>query len=187
MSAAPPAAKPDDRKHWADRIGLRSCEVRRSSDRGKLQECATGKFHGAPLMDVENDHRGSPIAASRRGRKVYHSQNCRCPMPLPLPDASASSGPGLRFAFVWWRHSWSRQKWCERGEPYRRPPIQERGNGDDPAKLHNHPSGDPTPSQAAIQMTRAIVDIAGPLGISVHDHIIVGKNGHASLKGLKLM
>src|SRR5450631_1025516 len=43
--------------------------------------------------------------------------------------------------------------------------------------VHNHPSGDPTPSQADIQMTRAIVDIAAPLGISVHDHIIVGKNG----------
>jgi len=53
--------------------------------------------------------------------------------------------------------------------------------------LHNHPSGDPTTSQADIQMTKAIVDIAGPLGISVHDHIIVGKNGHASLKGLKLI
>ena len=53
--------------------------------------------------------------------------------------------------------------------------------------VHNHPSGDPTPSQADIQMTKAIVDIAGPLGISVHDHIIVGKNGHASLKGLKLI
>jgi len=53
--------------------------------------------------------------------------------------------------------------------------------------VHNHPSGDPTPSQADIQMTRAIVDIAGPLGISVHDHIIVGKNGHASLKGLRLI
>jgi DNA repair protein RadC len=53
--------------------------------------------------------------------------------------------------------------------------------------IHNHPSGDPTPSQADIQMTKAIVDIAAPLGISVHDHIIVGKNGHASLKGLKLM
>ena len=53
--------------------------------------------------------------------------------------------------------------------------------------VHNHPSGDPTPSGADIQMTRAIVDIAGPLGIAVHDHIIVGKNGHASLKGLKLM
>lgn len=53
--------------------------------------------------------------------------------------------------------------------------------------VHNHPSGDPTPSQADIQMTKAIVDIAAPLGISVHDHIIVGKNGHASLKGLRLI
>jgi DNA repair protein RadC len=53
--------------------------------------------------------------------------------------------------------------------------------------VHNHPSGDPTPSQADIQMTRAIVDMATPLGISVHDHIIVGKNGHASLKGMKLI
>ena len=41
--------------------------------------------------------------------------------------------------------------------------------------VHNHPSGDPTPSSADIQMTRAIVDIATPLGISVHDHIIDGK------------
>jgi DNA repair protein RadC len=53
--------------------------------------------------------------------------------------------------------------------------------------VHNHPSGDPTPSQADIQMTRAIIDIAAPLGISVHDHIIVGRGGHASLKGLKLI
>ena len=44
-----------------------------------------------------------------------------------------------------------------------------------------------SPSQADIQMTRAIVDIAAPLGISVHDHIIVGKNGHASLKGMRLI
>jgi DNA repair protein RadC len=53
--------------------------------------------------------------------------------------------------------------------------------------VHNHPSGDPTPSQADIQMTKAIVQIATPLGISVHDHIIVGKNGHASLKGMRLI
>jgi DNA repair protein RadC len=53
--------------------------------------------------------------------------------------------------------------------------------------VHNHPSGDPTPSQADIQMTKAIVDIATPLGIAVHDHIIVGRNGHASLKGLRLI
>jgi len=53
--------------------------------------------------------------------------------------------------------------------------------------VHNHPSGDPTPSRADIQMTQAIIDIAKPLGIAVHDHIIVGKDGHASLKGLKLI
>jgi len=53
--------------------------------------------------------------------------------------------------------------------------------------VHNHPSGDPTPSQADIHMTKAIVEIAKPLGIAVHDHIIVGKNGHASLKGMKLI
>ena len=41
--------------------------------------------------------------------------------------------------------------------------------------VHNHPSGDPTPSRADIQMTQSIVEIAKPLGISVHDHIIVGK------------
>ena len=53
--------------------------------------------------------------------------------------------------------------------------------------MHNHPSGDPTPSQADIQMTKAIIVIAAPLGISVHDHIIVGKSGHASLKALRLI
>jgi DNA repair protein RadC len=53
--------------------------------------------------------------------------------------------------------------------------------------VHNHPSGDPTPSQADIEMTRQIIAVAGTLGITVHDHIIVGKDGHASLKGLKLM
>jgi proteasome lid subunit RPN8/RPN11 len=52
--------------------------------------------------------------------------------------------------------------------------------------MHNHPSGDPSPSQADIRMTRSIVDIARPLGIAVHDRIIVGRNGHASLKGMRL-
>ncbi|MGJ8527712.1 RadC family protein [Maritalea sp.] len=52
--------------------------------------------------------------------------------------------------------------------------------------LHNHPSGDPTPSGADIQMTRAIDEIAKPLGITVHDHIIIAKDGHASMRGLKL-
>jgi DNA repair protein RadC len=53
--------------------------------------------------------------------------------------------------------------------------------------VHNHPSGDPTPSRADIQMTQAIVEVAKPLGINVYDHIIVGKEGHASLKGLRLI
>ncbi|MBH0236948.1 RadC family protein [Methylobrevis albus] len=53
--------------------------------------------------------------------------------------------------------------------------------------VHNHPSGDPTPSRADIQMTRQIIDVAQPLGIAVHDHIIVGREGHASLKGLQLI
>jgi len=41
--------------------------------------------------------------------------------------------------------------------------------------------------RADIQMTQQIIAVANPLGISVHDHIIVGKEGHASLKGLKLV
>lgn len=53
--------------------------------------------------------------------------------------------------------------------------------------FHNHPSGDPAPSTADVQMTRAIADIARPLGITVHDHIIIGRAGHASMKGLKLI
>jgi len=53
--------------------------------------------------------------------------------------------------------------------------------------VHNHPSGDATPSRADVEMTKQIVDVARNLGIEVHDHIIVGKHGHASLKGLKLM
>ncbi|MBA2126226.1 hypothetical protein DLM45_08320 [Hyphomicrobium methylovorum] len=52
--------------------------------------------------------------------------------------------------------------------------------------VHNHPSGDPTPSRADIEMTREIVAVAKPLGIAVHDHIIVGRNGHSSLKAMQL-
>ncbi len=53
--------------------------------------------------------------------------------------------------------------------------------------VHNHPSGDPSPSQADVQMTKSVIDIAGPLGITVHDHIVIAKNGHASMKGLRLI
>ena len=53
--------------------------------------------------------------------------------------------------------------------------------------VHNHPSGDPTPSGADIQMTQAIIDVAGPLGIAVHDHIIVARNGVSSFRSLGLI
>ena len=53
--------------------------------------------------------------------------------------------------------------------------------------VHNHPSGDPAPSRADIDMTKQIVDAGRPLGVTVHDHIIVGKAGHASLKALRLI
>jgi DNA repair protein RadC len=53
--------------------------------------------------------------------------------------------------------------------------------------FHNHPSGDPTPSPADINMTKQIVAAAKPMGIVIHDHIIVGKQGHASFKGLGLI
>ena len=53
--------------------------------------------------------------------------------------------------------------------------------------VHNHPSGDPTPSGADMRMTRELVDIAKPLGIAIHDHIIVGRDGHASFRSLGLI
>jgi DNA repair protein RadC len=52
--------------------------------------------------------------------------------------------------------------------------------------VHNHPSGDPSPSKADIDMTKQIAAAAAAMGISVHDHIIVGRDGHASLKSLGL-
>ncbi|WP_375454959.1 DNA repair protein RadC [uncultured Methylobacterium sp.] len=52
---------------------------------------------------------------------------------------------------------------------------------------HNHPSGDPAPSAADVTMTRAVVAVLEPLKIVVHDHVILGRSGHASLKGLKLI
>ncbi|HTK79442.1 MAG TPA: DNA repair protein RadC [Rhizomicrobium sp.] len=53
--------------------------------------------------------------------------------------------------------------------------------------VHNHPSGDPTPSRADIEMTRTIVAAAKALNISVHDHIVIGRGGHASFKAMGLM
>jgi DNA repair protein RadC len=53
--------------------------------------------------------------------------------------------------------------------------------------VHNHPSGDPTPSRADIQMTQKIIDIAKPLGIEVHDHVIVGLRTNVSFRSLQLI
>lgn len=52
---------------------------------------------------------------------------------------------------------------------------------------HNHPSGDPTPSRADIEMTQKLVDVADSLGIVIHDHIIIGRGGHASFRSLGLL
>ena len=53
--------------------------------------------------------------------------------------------------------------------------------------IHNHPSGDPTPSPADVQMTAMIVGVAKLLSIAVHDHLVVGRDGIASLRQLGLM
>ena len=53
--------------------------------------------------------------------------------------------------------------------------------------VHNHPSGNPTPSDADVRMTHEIAHAAKPLGIELLDHIIVGRHGHASFKGLRLI
>jgi len=53
--------------------------------------------------------------------------------------------------------------------------------------VHNHPSGDPTPSKADIAVTRDIVNAAKPLGVTVHDHLIIGRGRHTSLRDLGLL
>ena len=53
--------------------------------------------------------------------------------------------------------------------------------------VHNHPSGDPTPSKADIAVTRDIVKATAPLGVTVHDHIIIGRGRHTSLRDMGLL
>ncbi len=53
--------------------------------------------------------------------------------------------------------------------------------------VHNHPSGDPTPSRADIEMTHKVIEACKPLAITVHDHIIIGRDGHASLRGMEMI
>ncbi|MGU3315336.1 RadC family protein [Sphingomonas sp. M6A6_1c] len=53
--------------------------------------------------------------------------------------------------------------------------------------VHNHPSGDPAPSRADIAITRTIADAGAAMGVVLHDHIIIGRNGHVSLKAQGLI
>ena len=53
--------------------------------------------------------------------------------------------------------------------------------------VHNHPSGDPTPSKADIAVTKDIVNAGKPLGVTVHDHLIIGRGRHTSLRDMGLL
>jgi DNA repair protein RadC len=53
--------------------------------------------------------------------------------------------------------------------------------------VHNHPSGDPKPSKADIEMTRAVRDALAAVGIGLHDHVVVGRKGYASFKAMGLL
>jgi len=53
--------------------------------------------------------------------------------------------------------------------------------------VHNHPSGDPSPSSADVQITKEIVAAAKAVGVKVHDHLIIGRHGEASFKTLGLL
>ena len=53
--------------------------------------------------------------------------------------------------------------------------------------VHNHPSGDPTPSQADIAMTEAIEIACQAIGVTIHDHVVIGKEADASFRALGLI
>ena len=53
--------------------------------------------------------------------------------------------------------------------------------------MHNHPSGDPTPSKADIDITRQVVEAGRSLSVAVHDHLVVGRDGVTSFKSLGLL
>ncbi len=53
--------------------------------------------------------------------------------------------------------------------------------------VHNHPSGDPTPSRADIEITKDVQKAAQALGVQVHDHLIIGRSGHTSFKSQGLL
>ncbi len=53
--------------------------------------------------------------------------------------------------------------------------------------VHNHPSGSPEPSRQDIAITRQIIEATRPLGVSVHDHLIIGAEGHSSMRSMGLI
>ena len=53
--------------------------------------------------------------------------------------------------------------------------------------VHNHPSGDPTPSDADVEMTREVQDAGKMLGVTLHDHVIIARGGHTSLRSMGLI
>lgn len=53
--------------------------------------------------------------------------------------------------------------------------------------VHNHPGGDPAPSRADLEMTRAVRDALAAVGITLHDHLVIGRKGHVSFKGQGLI
>ncbi len=73
-----------------------------------------------------------------------------------------------------------RRRACIKGGHARSPEITFR-------VVHNHPSGDPTPSRADIDMTREVAEAGKALGITLHDHLIIGGRRHVSFKSLGLL
>ena len=64
---------------------------------------------------------------------------------------------------------------------------QTKDNFDPRRQVHNHPSGDPKPSRDDIEMTREVKAAAEALGITIHDHLVIGRKGHASFRSLGLL
>ncbi|MFA5123532.1 JAB domain-containing protein [Zavarzinia sp.] len=65
--------------------------------------------------------------------------------------------------------------------------IEYQNDNEHRGMLHNHPSGDPTPSKADIDMTRDLATGLKAVGIALHDHLVIGRQGHASFKSLGLL
>ena len=133
------------------------------------------------LMQGEHHAAPGPDLVDRRGRLLPRSHGLRgaraVPHPLPRQEEPADRRRGAAAGTV------------DHTPVYVREVVKRALELSASAIIlvHNHPSGDPTPSRADIDMTQQIVDAAKPLGVTIHDHIIVGRQGHASFKGLKLI